>query len=159
MMMQIRKEPGFHVNEDGSIVARYGLQSNCAGIVQIQFRVEHTKESGIRFPILEVEYNQASNESEIVSVKDMPSCFRSAVFSGAEEAYIQSSSVSGIDFILIYAFVSTDATELMFKYLGKIAINAWYQSRSNSSKVSWTLRELINACPHLFKSPYDNDEI
>jgi hypothetical protein len=38
--MQIRHQSGCDVFADGSIIARCGVQSNCAGIAQIYFRID-----------------------------------------------------------------------------------------------------------------------
>jgi hypothetical protein len=151
--MQIRHQPGCDVFADGSIIARCGVQSNCAGIAQIYFRIDPLETPEIQFVLLD---DFAYEHNEIVGGKDVPDHLRSALFSGVTEAYLQFSFKIGIKFTLIYAFVHPiDATSMMFKHLGKIATISWDLSRSNPNKTAWTMNELSEVYSNIFSSPDD----
>jgi hypothetical protein len=47
--MEYIQKSGFRLAEDGTILAKYGTQTNCAGIAQIQVLVEYANDSKIEF--------------------------------------------------------------------------------------------------------------
>jgi hypothetical protein len=155
--MEYMQRSGFKVAEDGSILARYGTQTNCAGIAQIQVSIEYANESKIEF-LLSKDRIEAQDDAGILAGKNIPEYFASAIFLGAEDIYFKNASSKGIKFTLIKALVHPiDANEMVFKYAGKIALAAWYQLQSNSTRTSLTFNELYEISPHLFKSDYDDD--
>lgn len=136
-MERIRK--GFKVAPDGSILAKYGSESfPCGGIAQIQVSIEATTNSKIKFVLSEeIKSKYIYDDSDICTAKDIPTCYRSAIFAGAEETYLKANSSEGIEFTLISAFVHpTDTNEMVFKYTGKIALAGWYQLQLDSDIIS-----------------------
>jgi hypothetical protein len=151
--MQIRQQPGCDVFADGSIIARCGVQSNCAGIAQIYFRIDPIETPEIQFVRSD---DFIYEDSEIVAGKDVPEYLSSALFQGATEVYLKSDFKTGIKFTLIHAFIHPiDATAMMFKHLGKIATISWDLSRSNPNKISWTMTELSETYSNIFRCPDD----
>jgi hypothetical protein len=151
--MQIRHQPGCDVFADGSIIAKCGVQSNCAGIAQIYFRIDRIEAPEIQFVLSD---DFADEDREIVTGKDVPEYFRSALFRGVTEVCLKSDFKTGIKFTLISAFIHPiDATGMMFNHLGKIATIAWNLSQSHPNKISWTMTELSETYSNIFRFPDD----
>jgi hypothetical protein len=135
-IVQIMKKSGFKVEEDGTISVRYGTQSNCAGIAQIQVQIEHSPNSGIQFLSLS---DSEFHYTDFLTGEDTPAYFQSAIFEGAAEAYTKFVSPEGVKFTLLNALVHpVDSNEMVFKLAGEIAVIGWYQLHSNSGDISST---------------------
>jgi hypothetical protein len=156
MMQKIRQGQGFDVLPDGSILVRYGTQTNCAGIVQMHFRIEPAQDVGVELVLSGVKEDFADDyswENCFLSGANVHEIFQNAILIGVKEAVTVSHWSEGIKFTLISAFVHPiDANELMFKYAGRISFFAWKYAQTNFNKISWTLRELAEICPQLFPS-------
>jgi hypothetical protein len=151
MMQKIRQGQGFDVLPDGSIIIRCGTQTNCAGIVQIHFRIEPNQDFGVELGLSGVKEDVAdiySWENCFLSGANVPEYFRDAILTGVKAGYADSSHSSGIKFTLISAFVHpVDASGLMFEILGRRSFFAWVGAGINSNKTSWTFAELYDVCP------------
>ncbi len=153
--MKYIQESGFELAEDGTILAKYGTQTNCGGIAQIQVSIEYTNNSKIEFLSSQAKIESQDNDN-IVAGYDMPEYLKSAIFFGAEDIYLKNTSSKGIKFTLIKALVHPiDANKLVFMYAGKIALAAWYQLQLDSTRTSLTFNELYKISPQLFCSDYD----
>jgi hypothetical protein len=149
--MEIIKK-GFKLSEDGSILAGYGTSHH--GIAQIKVWIEGIKEDGIKFIVSseEIQHIHAHIGHDLVTGVNIQPSFQSAIFSGAEETYLQSAATTGIEFTLISALVHpVDANEMYFKYAGKIAIAAWYQLQSNPAETCLIIMNFSN-CAHIYSS-------
>jgi len=121
----------FELEEDGTIVARAGTQSNCGGIAAIRVRITPITKAGIEFFPLEEECNGEEYDL-IVPATAMPAVYRAAVFRGAQEAYEESGLSEGIQFVLIDALVhAVDGNERKFMEVGKSAVINWMKSSLN----------------------------
>jgi len=134
--MKIMYDAVFKIVEDGTVFVRLGSQTNCGGITQIQVRIEPNTNSGIQFAPSESESNNTHDFCHgIMAGMDMPTGLRSAVFAGANEAYLQCTSRTDIKFTLMNAYVDMiAASDMMFKLVGEIAVSRWYESQSNSGE-------------------------
>jgi hypothetical protein len=156
--VEILKKSGFKLIEDGSILAGYG--SAHIGMAQIKVWIENTAVDRIEFILSseQIESKDTSSYWNTILEKDKLAYFSSAIFSGAEETYLQASFSSGIKFVLINAMGDIfNVNEMYFKLAGKIALSAWYQLQSNPTDISLTYSELYQIQPHLFRSPYDEE--
>lgn len=119
----------FELEEDGTIVARAGTQTNCGGIAAIRVRITLVAIAGIEFSPLGEECNGEEVDG-IVPATRMPAVYKTAVFKGAQKAYKESGLSEGIQFVLIDALVHpVDANERRFMEVGKSAITGWIKLR------------------------------
>ena len=119
----------FELEEDGTIVARAGTQTNCGGIAAIRARITPVAIAGIEFSPLGEECNGEEVDG-IVPGARVPAVYKTAVFKGAQEAYKESGLSEGIQFTLIDALVHlVDANERRFMEVGKSAITGWIRLR------------------------------
>ncbi|MBE9182172.1 hypothetical protein IQ268_26760 [Oculatella sp. LEGE 06141] len=122
----------FKLEEDGTIVARAGTQSNCGGIAAIRVRITPVTKAGIEFFSLEEECN-GEGFGLMVPATAMPAVYKAAVFRGAQQAYDESDLSEGIEFVLIDALVHpVDANERKFMEAGSSAIIGWIKHRSDN---------------------------
>ena len=156
--MEILKKSGFKLIEDGNILAGYGTAH--FGMVQIKVWIENTAVDRIEFILSseQIEFKDTSDHWNTILEKEELEYFSSAIFSGAEETYLQASFASGIKFVLISAMGNKFyMNEMFFKLAGKIALSAWYQLQFNPTAIDLTFNELYQIQPHLFRSPYDEE--
>jgi hypothetical protein len=150
-MMRLRNGQGFDVLPDGSIIARYGTQANCAGIGQIHFQIEPRQDFGVELGLSGVKEDVAdiySWENCFLSGANVPEDLRDAILKGVTAGYTELSHSTGIKFTLISAFVHPiDANRWIFQALGRRAFFAWVGTGINSNKTSWTFTELYDVCP------------
>jgi hypothetical protein len=153
-MMRIRRENGFDVLPDGSIVARYGRQSSCAtGIAQIHFKIELIDRLEVQFELVDKKDDYVFPLPDCIFLGiDVPKYLRDSTLAGVTEAFTESSiSSQGIKFTLISAFVhSMDAYPHTFEFLGKLSFFAWSSTRINPSKLSWKFDESYKICKELY---------
>jgi hypothetical protein len=120
----------FEIQEDGTIVARAGVQTNCSGIAAVRIRITSTEDTGIVFSLSQKEFNNERLGDLVVSGKAIPEAYKTAVFKGAQDAYEESGLSKGVQFELIEALVHPiDARELRFMEVGKTAVNGWVEHR------------------------------
>lgn len=124
----------FKLLADGTIRARAGVQSNCAGIAVIHARItlNTTKEILIRVSGREGEHD--SGFGFAVPASAIPAVFREAVFEGAKQAFHDSETNFGIVFELLDALVhEIDARESKFKLAGYSAVKGWLELQAQDS--------------------------
>lgn len=127
--MTFKSKKRFELEEDGTVVARVGTQSNCGGVAVIRARITPVTKTGIEFFLLEEECNGEEFDL-IVPATAMPAVYRVAIFRGARKAYEESGLSEGIQFGLIDALVHpVDANEQKFMEVGKLAIIGWTKHR------------------------------
>jgi hypothetical protein len=126
--MHFGAQKRFELEEDGTIVARAGTQTNCAGIAAIRVRITLIARAGIDFLPLEEECNGEADG--VVPGTAIPAVYRAAIFKGAQKAYEESGLPEGIQFALIEALVHpVDANERKFMEVGRLAITGWLERR------------------------------
>jgi hypothetical protein len=142
--MKLREQPGFELTEDGTIIVSIKRAAHhWSSIAQIQVLIESTENPGIYLAPL---FDAQCKHTDVRTGENTLPYYREAVFVGANEAYEKFISPEGIKFTLIHAlFHSWDSFDLIFKYVGIIAVIGWHQLQSDTGDISYpNLRRLMN---------------
>lgn len=123
--------PRFELRADGTLYARAGAQTNCAGIAGIHARITPAPAPGIVFLVAAGADPHDDGYGPAVPASAVPAAYREAVFRGAREAYEQSGAQIGVCFELLDALVHVvDARERQFAAAGATALRGWLEGRA-----------------------------
>lgn len=129
--MHFGLQPRFEIEADGTIVARAGTQTNCAGIAAIRVRITPIAVPGLVCLPLGAECDRAATDGMVVPGVAVPAVYRAAVFQGAGTAYAELGLTEGIQFELVDALVhAVDANERKFVEVGKSAVVGWVKLKN-----------------------------
>jgi hypothetical protein len=133
-IMPLRKEPGFEVAIDGSIVVAMRQYAHTSAVAQIRVRIETTNNSGIHLKPLS---DSECMSTDILTGENTPAYYRSAVLTGAAESHAKFIPTQSIEFTLLHTlFHPNDSHELGFKFAGMIAVIGWYQLQSDEGDIA-----------------------
>lgn len=131
-MEQWRRDQ-FQVLNDGSVYARVGAQTNCAGIAGVHARIIPTETGALTFAASRDPEWLGGTYGSAVPGAAMPEEYRSATFEGAREAYHASGVSAGLHFELLDAAVhEVDANERKFREAGWVAMAGWLEQHPSS---------------------------
>jgi hypothetical protein len=134
--------PRFELLTDGTLYARAGVQTNCAGIAGIHVRITTKPTPGITFRIAIHEDEHADSFGPAVPGFAVPPSFQEAILRGARSAFDQCNIDVGLCFELLEALVHPlDAHERQFALAGMTVIREWLKLYTQG-----LLREMCNNC-------------
>jgi hypothetical protein len=122
--------PRFEWMEDGTVCARCGTQTNCAGIAETRVRIAADAAPGLTLaPSCGGE--DQNRIGRHVPDEDVPQRLREAVFSGARDEYHARGLSTGLRFELLEALVHpVDANKRMFYLAARQALAGWLDRSS-----------------------------
>jgi hypothetical protein len=128
--MHFGQAPRFEVQPDGTIVARAGTQTNCAGIARLHIRISPNTSSVLTCgPAFDQAWEGDRYGSEVPG-RAIPEEYRQAAFKGALDAFNAFEIGSGAHFEILDALVhEVDAHGVKFREAGYRAMEGWLQSR------------------------------
>lgn len=134
--MHFSMKQRFKILEDGTIYASAGVQTNCAGVAGVHFRISLCETQGLQFiPCDDPSWDGDEYGKSVPGIRVPPDLI-AATQKGCEQAYQESGLASGIIVEFLDAFVHVvDARATKFKEAALRCVKEWIQmTRTDQNK-------------------------